>query len=93
MWRFAVNGLHCFQAPGSKIRSLCNELAIRLLDSGYTLQATFPAVVANDVESLIDATISVDISFCAALATVFRHSIGNKNDKFSTEVHLAEALQ
>uniref|UniRef100_F1KT69 Protein transport protein Sec31A n=1 Tax=Ascaris suum TaxID=6253 RepID=F1KT69_ASCSU len=72
------------QAPSHKIRPLCSRLCKRMTIEGRALEAGLPAVIAGDVESLMDATESLALDERIAIAAVLRHSLGGGSSRTVT---------
>ncbi|VDM40478.1 unnamed protein product [Toxocara canis] len=69
------------QAPPHKIRSLCSRMCQRMTAEGHALEAALPAVVAGDLESLMDATATLPVDRRVAVAAVLRHSLGGGSSR------------
>uniref|UniRef100_A0A914ZNZ4 Protein transport protein Sec31A n=3 Tax=Parascaris univalens TaxID=6257 RepID=A0A914ZNZ4_PARUN len=69
------------QAPSYKIRPLCSRLCKRMIIEGRALEAGLPAVIAGDVDSLMDATESLALDERIAIAAVLRHSLGGGSSR------------
>lgn len=82
-WKLLLS-LILSKAPPNKIRLLCSELAAKLIANGQKLDAAPLAVVASNVERMMEATTSLSLFQQISMAVLMRHSLGGGSSRIAT---------